>query len=60
MNMLRTRAESRNRNDSSRSASFTFRRIQSRELYQPVTETDGAAGRLRFRFRLQQNCEPIK
>jgi hypothetical protein len=32
--------------------SFAFRRIQSRELYQPANEADGN-GRVRFRVRVQ-------
>jgi hypothetical protein len=31
---------------------FTFRRIQSRELYQPANDADGQ-GRLRFRVKVQ-------
>ena len=31
---------------------FTFRRIQSRELYQPANDADGQ-GRVRFRVRVQ-------
>ena len=30
---------------------FTFRRIQTRELYQPTNESDGT--RVRFRVRVQ-------
>jgi len=30
---------------------FTFRRIQTRELYQPANESDG--NRVRFRVRVQ-------
>ncbi|HVK58689.1 MAG TPA: hypothetical protein VM735_07915 [Candidatus Kapabacteria bacterium] len=33
-------------------ASFAFRRIQARELYQPANEADGN-GRVRFRVRVQ-------
>jgi hypothetical protein len=33
-------------------APFTFRRIQSRELYQPANDADGQ-GRVRFRVRVQ-------
>jgi hypothetical protein len=48
--IVRSKDESQNKGTSSKHASFTFRRIQSRELYQPSQESDG---RLRFRIRVQ-------
>ncbi|MGZ8898922.1 MAG: hypothetical protein ACXW3Z_02415 [Limisphaerales bacterium] len=38
--------------DAGKQSPFTFRRIQSRELYQPANDADGNT-RVRFRVRVQ-------
>jgi hypothetical protein len=48
--VVRSKDESQNK-AGLRQSSFAFRRIQSRELYQPSHESQ--ANRLRFRIRVQ-------
>jgi hypothetical protein len=43
-----------------RSAQFAFRRIQSRELYQPTHDESTPGVRVRFRISLVQNNTPWK
>jgi hypothetical protein len=50
--MVRSKDESQSKAAGLRQSSFTFRRIQARELYQPSQESE-AANRLRFRIRVQ-------
>ena len=47
---VRSKDESQNKGGGLKQSSFAFRRIQSRELYQPSQEADG---RFRFRIRVQ-------
>lgn len=50
--MARPKIEDMGKSAEVRQTSFTFRRIQSRELYQPTNDADGN-GRVRFRVRVQ-------
>jgi hypothetical protein len=49
---VRSKDESQSKAAGLKQSSFTFRRIQSRELYQPSHESDGC-NRPRYRIRVQ-------
>ena len=50
--MARPKVEDLSKSAEMKQTSFAFRRIQSRELYQPAQDADGN-GRVRFRVRVQ-------
>ncbi len=49
--MVRSKDESQSKTEGLKQSSFAFRRIHSRELYQPSQESE--PNRLRFRIRVQ-------
>jgi hypothetical protein len=50
--MARPKVEDLGKSAEVKQTSFAFRRIQTRELYQPAQDADGNA-RVRFRVRVQ-------
>jgi hypothetical protein len=51
--MIRSKNDLQAKQAQLRQSPFTFRRIQARELYEPLNEGDGAT-RVKFRVRLYQ------